>query len=81
MQIIFLFKTVKGHSPAGGYVDRKVGIVRTKDVRVLSEQASTSNSDFVLGFNTAFEQYVDPQQTLPERIVVHRPMSRWGISH
>ena len=47
----------------------KEGIVRTKDVRMLSEQASRWNSDFVLGFNTAFEQYVDPQQVLPERIV------------
>ena len=47
----------------------KGGVVRTKDVRMLSEQESRRNSDFVLGFNIAFEQYVDPQQTLPERIV------------
>ena len=50
-------------------IGTKVGIVRTKDVRILSEQAPRWNSDFVLGFNTAFEQYVDPLQILPERIV------------
>ena len=48
---------------------------------MLSEQASRWNSDFVLGFNTAFEQYVDPQQVFKRRLLEHRPMSRWGISH
>ena len=47
----------------------KEGAVRTKDVRMLSDQGARFNSEFVLGFGTAFEQYVDPQQMLPERII------------
>ena len=47
----------------------KEGIVRTKDVRMLSDQEARWNSDFVFCFGTAIEQYVDPQHMLPERII------------
>ena len=45
------------------------GIVRTKDVRVLSDHGARWNSEFVLKCNASFEQYIDPSQELPERII------------
>ena len=43
------------------------GIVRTKDIRVISDHSARWNSDFLLRCNTSFEQYVDPTQKLPDK--------------
>ena len=45
------------------------GIVRARDVRVITESAIRWNADFVLRCTMSFEQYIDPSEQLPERIV------------
>ena len=48
------------------------GIVRARDVRVITEPAVRWNADFVLSCTMSFEQYIDPSEQLPERII-HAP--------
>ena len=45
------------------------GIVRARDVRVIADKEVRWNADFVLRCTTSFEQYIDPSQQNPDRIV------------
>ena len=44
------------------------GIVRARDVRIISDPAVRWNAGFVLRCTTAFEQYIDPSQQIPDKI-------------
>lgn len=46
------------------------GVFRTRDVRALSEPEAKWNGKAVLDFDTSFEQYIDPTETLPDRIAI-----------
>ena len=45
------------------------GVVRARDVGVISDPEVRLNLAFVLNCTKAFEQCVDPSEQLPERIV------------
>ena len=46
--------------------------MRARDVRDITEPAVRWNADFVLSCTMSFEQYIDPSEQLPERII-HAP--------
>ena len=46
------------------------GVFRTRDMRILSDHDARWNSEFLLKFNTSFEQYVDPAQSTPDYIAI-----------
>ena len=46
------------------------GVFRTRDVRALSDTPAKWNCEFVLKFNTPFENYVDPSEQLPDRVII-----------
>ena len=46
------------------------GVFRTRDVRALSDAPAKWNCEFVLKFNTPFENYVDPSEQLPDRVII-----------
>ena len=48
------------------------GIVRARDVRIISDPAVRWNAGFVLRCTTAFEQYIDPSQQIPDKIITER---------
>ena len=46
------------------------GVFRTRDMRVLSDHGARWNSDFLMMFGMSFQQYVDPSQTMPDKIAI-----------
>ena len=46
------------------------GVFRTRDVRALSDTPAKWNREFVLKFNTPFENYVDPSEQLPDQVII-----------
>ena len=44
------------------------GVVRTRDIRVLSDEKARWNGAFALRVETHVEQYVDPSEELPDKI-------------
>ena len=46
------------------------GVFRSRDVRALAMHEAKWNGKFMLQFNTSFEQYVDPEITSPDSIII-----------
>ena len=46
------------------------GVVRARDVRVLSDPKSWWNGDFLFEFNTPSEQYIEPSEQFPYRVQI-----------
>ena len=46
------------------------GVARTRDVRILSGPESKLNSEFLLKFNSSFDQYIDPSEQFPDRVQI-----------
>ena len=46
------------------------GVCRSRDVRVLVDHDAKWNKEFVLRFDTPVEQYIDPTQDTPDRILI-----------
>ena len=55
-------------------------IVRARDVQIISGPAVRWNAEFILRCTTSFEQYIDPSQQIPDRIVTDpSPVVRDGL--
>ena len=46
------------------------GVMRTRDIRILSEPATRWGGEFALKFDTSFEQYIDPSEKLPTKFAI-----------